>query len=319
MIPSEIYKELISIGKKGKLDKLPKLADSFPPTSSDAWLLYDNSLSTKYESNDLISLFRGLVICEKELRWHCGSTTPAAHLYQDINNLGLDQDYSLADWAFQYSDNEYIPFGFIRHGEQTAYEYIQWREDLHSRLIQEKIDKEERKERQLERAKEIEKRKRERDRQRRQLYQKILEMPPEEQVEVILSDDKHLVYYYMPVIRELLNNNSATLQDLGKLMSRLITMKDTPFSKKLIKQIKKKRLHLFLKPKPKYTNSEETLQKLALIEKEVDAKVEEILKDEPRKFGFCHLFWGTKKRLLKEEYGIDWLTPAECHPDYRFD
>lgn len=96
-------------------------------------------------------------------------------------------------------------------------------------------------------------------------------------------------------------------------------MKHTPFNKKLINQIQKKRLHLLFHPKPKFTNSEETLKKLALIEKEVDQKVEELLKDEKRLLGFCHLFWSTKKRILKEEYGIDWLTPAECHPDIRFD
>ena len=70
---------------------------------------------------------------------------------------------------------------------------------------------------------------------------------------------------------------------------------------------------------PRRFNAPDTLEKLSYIEQEVDAKVEEILKDETRKLGFCHLFWETKKRLLKEKYEIDWLNPAECHPDIRFD
>lgn len=66
-------------------------------------------------------------------------------------------------------------------------------------------------------------------------------------------------------------------------------------------------------------NSNETLEKLAKIEKEVNEKVDTLLFDEPRGLGFCHMFWGTKRKLLKEEYGIEWLTPAECNPDVMCD
>ena len=69
----------------------------------------------------------------------------------------------------------------------------------------------------------------------------------------------------------------------------------------------------------KRENSVETIAKLSMVENEVNRKVEEILKDEPRWLGFCHLYWSTKKRILKEEYGIDWLTPAECNPGVIYD
>src|SRR5262245_50682440 len=36
-------------------------------------------------------------------------------------------------------------------------------------------------------------------------------------------------------------------------------------------------------------------------------------------FGTCHYFWQTKKRILKEKYGIDWRTPAEMNPNVYFD
>ena len=35
--------------------------------------------------------------------------------------------------------------------------------------------------------------------------------------------------------------------------------------------------------------------------------------------GFCHLFWHTKKRILKEKYGVDWKTPAEENPGVMYD
>lgn len=35
--------------------------------------------------------------------------------------------------------------------------------------------------------------------------------------------------------------------------------------------------------------------------------------------GSCHGIWATQKRILKERYNIDWLTPAEEHPEITFD
>ena len=59
------------------------------------------------------------------------------------------------------------------------------------------------------------------------------------------------------------------------------------------------------------------LQRLLDIEEEVNNKVDEILKNKSKGMsGFLgnaryRLFWEEKKRILKEEYGIDWLTPKE--------
>jgi hypothetical protein len=36
-------------------------------------------------------------------------------------------------------------------------------------------------------------------------------------------------------------------------------------------------------------------------------------------FGYCNTYWPTKKRILKEKYGIDWRTPAEMNPNVAFD
>ena len=35
--------------------------------------------------------------------------------------------------------------------------------------------------------------------------------------------------------------------------------------------------------------------------------------------GYCHLYWETKKRILKEKYNIEWLSPAELNPMVFFD
>lgn len=38
-----------------------------------------------------------------------------------------------------------------------------------------------------------------------------------------------------------------------------------------------------------------------------------------RMLGSCHCIWNTQKKILKEVYNIDWLTPAEEHPEIMFD
>jgi hypothetical protein len=37
------------------------------------------------------------------------------------------------------------------------------------------------------------------------------------------------------------------------------------------------------------------------------------------KLGSCHTLWSLQKQILKEKYGITWYTPAELHPDIRYD
>ena len=36
-------------------------------------------------------------------------------------------------------------------------------------------------------------------------------------------------------------------------------------------------------------------------------------------FGYCHAYWYTKQRILKDKYGITWRTPAEMNPNVAFD
>ena len=52
---------------------------------------------------------------------------------------------------------------------------------------------------------------------------------------------------------------------------------------------------------------------------ELEALIDEELKDVPRGLGFCHIYWSVKKRILKEKYNIDWRSPAERYPFIRFD
>ena len=35
--------------------------------------------------------------------------------------------------------------------------------------------------------------------------------------------------------------------------------------------------------------------------------------------GSCHTLWALQKRILKEKYNITWYTPAELHPEIKYD
>ena len=61
--------------------------------------------------------------------------------------------------------------------------------------------------------------------------------------------------------------------------------------------------------------------KYKLIFEKIDAEVRDALKNDPHRNhrGAVHIFWNTKKYLLKEKYGIDWKSPGEMNPHVIFD
>jgi hypothetical protein len=50
--------------------------------------------------------------------------------------------------------------------------------------------------------------------------------------------------------------------------------------------------------------------------KNINAEVDEALNDYPLRdgFGYCHVFWNMKAKILKEKYGINWKSPQELDP-----
>lgn len=52
---------------------------------------------------------------------------------------------------------------------------------------------------------------------------------------------------------------------------------------------------------------------------EVLHRVDLQLADHPRGLGFCFAFWQAKKRVLRDDYGIEWHSPSELNPGVLFD
>jgi len=47
------------------------------------------------------------------------------------------------------------------------------------------------------------------------------------------------------------------------------------------------------------------------VEEKVDSELYEKFKNMPNSFGLWHRIWDEKKKILREEYGIDWKSPNE--------
>jgi hypothetical protein len=52
---------------------------------------------------------------------------------------------------------------------------------------------------------------------------------------------------------------------------------------------------------------------------QTEQRVEKELEGEERGRGFCHLYWHTKKRILREEFGVEWFPPSQMNPHVIFD
>ena len=71
------------------------------------------------------------------------------------------------------------------------------------------------------------------------------------------------------------------------------------------------------KPMLNYDPIEDTDAYLAVID-EVERRLYEFLKDEPRHMGFCFRYWAAKREFLAE-YGIEWRSPGVMNPSVIFD
>ena len=66
-------------------------------------------------------------------------------------------------------------------------------------------------------------------------------------------------------------------------------------------------------------NKEEYKQIEEELHKKIKNKLELNGYDNEKELGFCHIYWGFKKEILKTDYNIDWKSPQELNPEIIFD
>ncbi len=67
-----------------------------------------------YTDNDIVNLFKGLVLTERELHWIGGSVASAISVYRIIQKRDLEKNHHIAAFAVKYSHNALVPFGESR-------------------------------------------------------------------------------------------------------------------------------------------------------------------------------------------------------------
>lgn len=77
----------------------------------------------------LVWLFKGLVILERELKWNGGSVAGAIWVYRMIQEANLDKDFQIADFGLRNCDNPWVPFGNSYYGKRTITDYFAYRSE----------------------------------------------------------------------------------------------------------------------------------------------------------------------------------------------
>lgn len=95
--------------------------------------------------------------------------------------------------------------------------------------------------------------------------------------------------------------------DLQDAIARLFT------SEELIKIMRNPKIGHLRKDPVEYTWEWEDIYY------DVEDKIDERFMNAPRQMGLCFRIWSAKRELLKEEYGIEWKSPAQMNPRVRFD
>ena len=139
MDQNQYIKFLISIGEDNALPN----GDLIAANGFSTRVFLPSGWNT-LQNEELISLFKGLVIIEEY--WfshdeHIGSTTDTKFVYREVLLRHLDDNYSLGDWAFQYSTNPYVPLDTgNRHGAKNIFELLSWESEFAERVRKERED-----------------------------------------------------------------------------------------------------------------------------------------------------------------------------------
>ncbi len=167
------------------------------------WLSWQQHL-VPLNNTDLINLFKGLVIIERELKWLGGSVAGAIWVYRIIQQRRLDTDNSIAEFGLRNCDNPWVPFGSSYHGSRTIQDYFNYM-DAKAKLSSVKAERyekvlrrvERRKERRVEAIAELRKLSKE---QRGDILNELLEKYSSfstiERLELIAKDTKYPPEYY---------------------------------------------------------------------------------------------------------------------------
>ena len=216
---------LFKIGETLSLDNesrqmLTSIDDGYYINYSENW---SNNIIKSFTDNELINIFKGLVIAEQCYSQLCGSATVGKFLYREIENRSLDENLKIANWAYTNTRNGYIPFdsnGNIRAKSKDAYEFVQNSKEYSIQIEVEQEDKEKRL--LMKKIEGLEKTLSQKENEIITL-KKRLELAKLSRTEIaneIINDNSKPVYYYYQEIETLINDKSVDKKLLENILSK---------------------------------------------------------------------------------------------------
>lgn len=235
------YTDLLSkIGETLSLDNesrqaLTSIDDGYYINCSENW---SNNIIKSFSDNDLINIFKGLIIAEQCYSQLCGSVTVGKLLYREIGNRNLDENLKIANWAYTTTRNGYIPFdsnGRARESCSDAYAFIQYQKESGIRHLNERDQK---KKRLLIKKNEgLEKKLSQKEKEIKTLKRRLdlAKLSTTQMANEIINDDSQPVYFYYHEIETLIRDKSVDKKLLENILSKFKNKE-----KKEIKSLKNK-------------------------------------------------------------------------------
>ena len=179
-----------------------------------------NASLNKLSDNNIIKLFKGIVLTEKTLKWTGGSVAGGIWIYKEIERRKIDNDYQIANWALMTTNNPCIPFGSINHSKKNVVDYFLMRQEFSHRQEIEKISKEKRLlESQISGLENTVSRLNNNISELKERLE-FSKLSGNELGSKIVSDDNHPVYYYYNEIENLLSDKSVDKKILENILNK---------------------------------------------------------------------------------------------------
>ena len=121
-------------------------------------------------------------------------------------------------------------------------------------------------------------------------------------------------YGFKDIINLLIKNGASTAKH-SEISKKYYNFIKKEYSEELAIKLKER---TFKRDDELYDRQEDDPEK-GLIIKNIKTEINKKYDDIEYERGMCHKIWGEIKKRLKEEHGIDWLTPQEANPGTCYD
>ena len=217
MIPKQL---LIEIGTVQEINSEQKLylskLDEINRQTNKVW----NSIIIDLDDENLVKLYKGIVIVEKELKWIGGSVAGGIWVYKEISKRKIDENFLIGDWTLSITNNSYLPFGSTNYDAKTIVEYFNRKWNNYHRREIEKIAKEIRNlnEDKIGLENTIERQQNEIDDLK--YRNSLLSKSNIEIANIIISDNSKSIYFYSTEIEKIINDKSIGKEIYEQIFSR---------------------------------------------------------------------------------------------------